>query len=168
MNSLSNIDDHSQDRDKEPVIPSFLLGGPRWPNCTASSAQEQMPTAGERIAALEAEVAALRDAVAALRLEAVPGALAALAAGQADMAAALRDAAAASHAEERPEIPDEFGARPLRMAPAAHAAALALQSGPSVGAGTDLRDSWPAAWALRALRPHSVWRTAPVAELDGM
>ena len=52
-----------------------------------------MPTAGERITALEAEVAALRDAVAALRLEAVPGALAALAAGQADMAAALRDAA---------------------------------------------------------------------------
>ena len=124
-----------------------------------------MPTAGERIAALEAEVAALRDAVAALRLEAVPGALAALAAGQADMAAALRDAAAASHAEARPEIPDEFGARPLRMAPAAHAAALALQSGPSVGAGTDLRDSWPAAWALRALRPHAVWRTALVAEL---
>ena len=85
MNSLSNNDDHSQDRDKEPVIPSFLLGGPRWPNVTASSAQEQMPTAGERIAALEAEVAALRDAVAALRLEAVPGALAALAAGQADI-----------------------------------------------------------------------------------
>ena len=48
-----------------------------------------MPTAGERIAALEAEVAALRDAVAALRLEAVPGALAALAAGQANMAALL-------------------------------------------------------------------------------
>ena len=41
-----------------------------------------MPTAGERITALEAEVAALRDAVAALRLEAVPGALAALAADQ--------------------------------------------------------------------------------------
>ena len=60
MNSLSNNDDHSQDRDKEPVIPSFLLGGPRWPNVTASSAQERMPTAGERIAALEAEVAALR------------------------------------------------------------------------------------------------------------
>ena len=107
-----------------------------------------MPTAGERITALEVEVATLRDAIAALRLEAVPGALAALAAGQADMAAALRDAAAASHAEARPEVPAEFGARPLRMAPAAHAAALALQSGPSVGAGTDLRDSWPAAWAL--------------------
>ena len=56
--------------------------------------------------------------------------------------------------------------RPLRMAPAAHAAALALQSGPGVAGGTDLRDSWPAAWALRALRPHAVWRTALVAELD--
>ena len=101
-----------------------------------------MPTAGERIAALEAEVAALRDAVAALRLEAVPGALAALAAGQADMAAALRDAAAASHAEARPGAPAAPGGHPLLMAPAAHAAALALQPGPSVAVGTDLRGSW--------------------------
>ena len=49
-----------------------------------------MPTAGERITALEAEVAALRDAVAAPRLEAVPGALAALAAGLIDADPASR------------------------------------------------------------------------------
>jgi len=46
-----------------------------------------MPTAGERIAALEAHVAALHDAIAYLRLWSVPGALAALADGQAHMAA---------------------------------------------------------------------------------
>ena len=74
MNSLSNNDDHSQDRDKEPVIPSFLLGGPQWPNVSTRFLCA-MPTANERITALEAEVATLRDAVAALRSEAVPGAL---------------------------------------------------------------------------------------------
>ena len=63
MNSLSNNDDHSQDRDKEPVIPSFLLGGPQWPNVfTFLRFLCAMPTAGERITALEAEVAELRDA----------------------------------------------------------------------------------------------------------
>ena len=87
----------SQDRDKEPVIPSFLLGGPQWPNVlTFYMCASSAPAAGERTTAPGAGAAALRDAAAALRLEAVPGALAAPAAGQADMATALRDAAAAS------------------------------------------------------------------------
>ena len=78
MNSLSNNDDHSQDRDKEPVIPSFLLGGPQWPTFLRSTRFLcAMPTAGERITALGAEAATLRAAIAELRLEAVPGALAA-------------------------------------------------------------------------------------------
>ena len=52
-----------------------------------------MPTAGERIAALETEVAALRDAIATLGRDSIPGALAAIAGGQAHMAHALREAA---------------------------------------------------------------------------
>ena len=68
------------DLDEEPVIPSFLVGGPqpREAPTYASTSSAHMPTVTvtERVAALEAVVEELRTAVAALRLEAeaVPGA----------------------------------------------------------------------------------------------
>ena len=84
MFSISIIYDTtiSQDLDEEPVIPSFLVGGPqpREAPTYASTSSAHMPTVTvtvtERVAALEAVVEELRTAVAALRLEAeaVPGA----------------------------------------------------------------------------------------------
>ena len=49
---------------------------------------------------------------------------------------------------------------------AAYALALALADGPAVVAGTDVRDSWHAAWALRALQHRPAWHGELVIVLD--
>ena len=61
----------------------------------------------------------------------------------------------------KPGVPPGFAATPMQVAPACHAAALALQPGPAVAPGTDLRDSWPAVWAQRAVQQHAAWGGYP-------
>ena len=61
-----------------------------------------------------------------------------------EQAVATRAAAATAGAEAKPGVPPGSVATPMPMAPACHAAALALQAGPAVGAGTGPCGSWPA------------------------
>eukprot|EP00937_MAST-01D_sp_MAST-1D-sp2_P001688 g1688.t1 len=112
-----------------------------------------------RVADMEAALGSLRAGPGA-RSDARDAAAAELVAAMREQTAAIRAAAATANAAAKPDVPPEFVAAPMRMAPACHAAAPALQAGPAVGAGTDLRGSWPAAWAQRAARQHAAWRAA--------
>ena len=112
-----------------------------------------------RVADIEAALDNLRADLGD-RSDARDAAVAELVAAMREQTAAIRAAAATAGAEAKPDVPPEFSATPTLMAPACHAAALALQAGPAVNAGTDLRDSWPAAWAQRAVRQHAAWRAA--------
>ena len=102
-----------------------------------------------RVAAVEAALDSLRADLGA-RSDARDAAVTELVAAVREQTTAIRAAAATANAEAKPDVPPEFAAVPMRMAPACHAAALALQAGPAVNAGTDLRDSWPAVWAQRS------------------
>ena len=111
-----------------------------------------------RVATMEAALDEVRAELADARAEIATlqgrsdGALAAMAAAvtaQASATQAQADATrAAAEARAKPDTPDITGMSPMR---AAYALALALADGPAVAAGTDIRGSWHAAWALRAL-----------------
>ena len=112
-----------------------------------------------RVADIEAALDSLRADLGD-RNDARDAAVADLVAAMREQTVAIRAAAATANAEAKPDVPPEFASTPILMAPACHAVALALQAGPAVNAGTDLRDSWPAAWAQRAVRQHAAWRAA--------
>ena len=109
-----------------------------------------------RVADIEAALDNLRADLGD-RSDARDAAVAELVAAMREQTAAIRAAAATAGAEAKPDVPPEFSATPTLMAPACHAAALALQAGPAVNAGTDLRDSWPAAWAQRADYTYAIY-----------
>eukprot|EP00937_MAST-01D_sp_MAST-1D-sp2_P001697 g1697.t1 len=110
-----------------------------------------------RVAAMEAAPGSLRADFGA-RSDARGTAVTELVAAVREQTAAIRTAAATANAEAKPGVPPGFAATPMRMAPACHAAAPVLQAGPAVAPGTDLRGSWPAVWAQRAVRQHAAWR----------
>ena len=83
------------------------------------------------LSALTAELSTAQDRIAAVE----GGGDGALAAAVREQTAAIRAAAATANAEAKPDVPPEFAAAPMCMAPACHAAALALQAGPAVAAG---------------------------------
>ena len=127
-----------------------------------------------RMAAMEAalstlttELSAAQDRIAALEggSDSALAAMAAAVAAQASATQAQADATrAAAEAQTKPDAPDVAGTPPMR---AAYDLALALADGPSVVAGTAVRDTWHAAWARRALRHRPAWRGELVAVLDG-